>query len=704
DLDTNLGTMIFNDKLLFAAFVRDITAQKAAQQELEHRLKFKRLLATLSTQFLNLSLEGIDEGIDEALKAICEFTDFDRSFVVLFSEEHKTCSAFYEWNRQGINANIDHFQNIPFKFFPGLIKKLKNNEYVLLKTNNDLLPEAEAFNTILQNLNIQSVMYAPMTWQGEVLGFIGFDSERVVKDWPEDLVILLRFAGEMIINILHRKKEKRALIASEQQLSIIYNNSIDYIGLIRVYPNNKFIIESINQPAQHFLKSATGIKSDDIIGVEISSLLKMFFTDTRPKVEQMMYNIRRVAKEKKNFIFQDHLPSPLSSNKKTYETAISPILKDDLCVQVLYVVKDITKEAKAKDKLIASEKHLKSIFDGSTDQMAILTINAYGELIFEDTNKSFKTAWVKANYGLDLESVYGKNLTYFLGEVLGFSEEKTKEYLQYSKLVTSQKKTINIEGNYLMMNNKKYFLDITITAILNEENICTKLLLVIRDNTLKHRAKENMIFKILETEDRERSRFAKELHDSLGQNLTAASLTFNQVKKSTDELSPDTRKSFETGIKFLKEAIDESRNIAHNLMPQAIKDFGYVLAVEGLLEDLSQTTGIEFTFYNNLNDERLSSDHELSLFRITQEAIQNILKHAEATKVTIQLIKHIDSIILSIEDNGKGFDSKTLKTKSFGLNSMKARSSALSGVIDIDGFPGKGVLITLEIPITALSQ
>ncbi|MFT7605584.1 MAG: signal transduction histidine kinase [Saprospiraceae bacterium] len=247
-------------------------------------------------------------------------------------------------------------------------------------------------------------------------------------------------------------------------------------------------------------------------------------------------------------------------------------------------------------------------------------------------------------------------------------------------------------------------MDITITAILNEENICTKLLLVIRDNTLKHRAKENMIFKILETEDRERSRFAKELHDSLGQNLTAASLTFNQVKKSTDELSPDTRKSFETGIKFLKEAIDESRNIAHNLMPQAIKDFGYVLAVEGLLEDLSQTTGIEFTFYNNLNDERLSSDHELSLFRITQEAIQNILKHAEATKVTIQLIKHIDSIILSIEDNGKGFDSKTLKTKSFGLNSMKARSSALSGVIDIDGFPGKGVLITLEIPITALSQ
>ena len=132
-------------------------------------------------------------------------------------------------------------------------------------------------------------------------------------------------------------------------------------------------------------------------------------------------------------------------------------------------------------------------------------------------------------------------------------------------------------------------------------------------------------------------------------------------------------------------------------MPKSISDFGYALTVENLLENLSNTTEVDFSFYTNLDEERLPPDHELHLYRITQEAINNILKHAQATKVIVQLIRHENSVILTIEDNGKGFDWHQNKN-SFGLNSMQNRASALSGVLDIDKTLERGTSITLEIP------
>jgi len=280
-----------------------------------------------------------------------------------------------------------------------------------------------------------------------------------------------------------------------------------------------------------------------------------------------------------------------------------------------------------------------------------------------------------------------------------FTDKEAEERIAFCRKIIKDKKPFNYEEHFQAFNNKKYIIDVTISPILDEEDTCQKLLFVLRDVTNKHRAKEQMISKILETEDRERSRFAKELHDSLGQNLTVASLNFNFVKKNVQQLDSDTQKKFDAGFSFLKEAIQESRNIAHNLMPQAISDFGYILAIESLLDNLSETTDIKFTFYDNLNGERLAPDYELSLYRITQEGINNILKHAEASQVSVQLIKHHKSVILTIEDDGNGFQMMESAATSFGLNSMRNRASALSGALDIDSAPGKGTSITLEIPI-----
>lgn len=217
----------------------------------------------------------------------------------------------------------------------------------------------------------------------------------------------------------------------------------------------------------------------------------------------------------------------------------------------------------------------------------------------------------------------------------------------------------------------------------------------INDITEQKKNEDQIISVILETEDKERRRLAKELHDGLGQNLTSALLNLNWVKRESTELVGKVGDKFDLGLHFINYAIDETRALARNLMPKSIDDFGYVATIESILEGIEDTVDTHFEFFHNLK-ERLEPNLELTLFRITQEGINNILKHAEAKNVTIQLMNYDDLLILTIEDNGKGYDPLKLESV-FGLTSMESRAQSVGGQITQDSAPGRGTTITLEI-------
>ncbi len=504
----------------------------------------------------------------------------------------------------------------------------------------------------------------------------------------------------VVHDISERVRAEQAFLKSQNEVSLIYNNTQDILGLVEVKENGDMFLESVNQPCiDFFIDIGWQGSNGDLIGMKMVDFWRNILKMTEPVIAELQnyYDTARLSKER--VIFEDIVKID-NQIKRISEITLTPVIDESsgLCNRIIFVVHEITERVKAEKALIQSKNRLNSVFNGTKEMMAIIDVSINGELIVEKTNKSFKDSWEKINSQIELNSILGKSLEHLHGTIKGFPKSFFKENLQQYQNVAKNKRSISFEELYIDQNNKKYFLDVTVSPLLNNENQCTKLLFVLRDITLKHHAKEQMISKILETEDRERKRIAKELHDSIGQNLTAASLNFNYVNKRMDQKNADIRNKLELGISFLSEAIDESRNIAHNLMPQAIADFGYVLSIESLLENLNQTTDIEFTFYDNLKNQRLPSDIELSLYRITQEAINNAIKHAQATEIVIQLMKHPDSLILSIEDNGSGFKTNQ-KIKGFGLNGMKNRVSALSGILDIDTFPDKGTVITVEIPI-----
>ena len=213
-------------------------------------------------------------------------------------------------------------------------------------------------------------------------------------------------------------------------------------------------------------------------------------------------------------------------------------------------------------------------------------------------------------------------------------------------------------------------------------------------------AERQIIASILATEDQERSRIAKELHDSVGQTLSALALHLNNLKKDR-HLNKDEKDKLARVDSLLKAAIGETRSVAHNLMPPTLTDLGFVAAVDNLIARLQEASEIKFTFHTNQDaSQDIPTDIAFALYRIVQEALNNIIKHAKASEVTIQFLVYDDLLSLSVEDNGKGFDkAKSQKNSNFGINSMRNRAASIGADISIDSHPGQGTHIHVSVPL-----
>jgi len=347
---------------------------------------------------------------------------------------------------------------------------------------------------------------------------------------------------------------------------------------------------------------------------------------------------------------------------------------------------DITQQVLAQKKLEGSEQRYRLLFETNPVPFIIFDFTNYA---FYDANSAAEKLFNRSRY-----EMLKLNLLDIRPEMAFYSQNELQTLLTNELLTTtelslkvSKDKSIQAEVN---------------TALIDYENK-KAVIAAINDITLLREAEKMVIRSLIEGEDNERKRVAKEIHDSLGQNLTAASLNFSALKGVIDKMDESRREKFNIGYNFLNNAIEESRNIALNLMPKAIDDFGLIPSLKSLLSQIEKSAGLKITFYDNLrNDERLPRNIELNLYRITQEAINNVLKHADATKIFIQLLLHKKEIIYTFEDDGKGFDFRSTlqKSKGIGIKSISNRVIAMSGIFEIDSTPGKGTAMTIQIPIT----
>ena len=203
--------------------------------------------------------------------------------------------------------------------------------------------------------------------------------------------------------------------------------------------------------------------------------------------------------------------------------------------------------------------------------------------------------------------------------------------------------------------------------------------------------------RLIEAQEAERHRISRELHDQVGQILTAVKMNLHSLWEKCD--APEIQASIQDNMEVIDEAMDQVRDLSVDLRPLLLDDFGLLVALRWYL-DRQSSIATEFNARGVCEEDRFSTELETACFRIVQEAVTNVVRHAKANRIVVTLERIESYLMLLISDDGVGFDLSVLRNgaATLGLRGMEERVHALGGLITIDSSPSLGTEICARLP------
>jgi signal transduction histidine kinase len=214
---------------------------------------------------------------------------------------------------------------------------------------------------------------------------------------------------------------------------------------------------------------------------------------------------------------------------------------------------------------------------------------------------------------------------------------------------------------------------------------------------LSRRVARDALRRVVAGQEVERRRLARELHDETGQALTSILLGLRAVDEAA------SREAVTKAVADLRELVvatlQDVRRLAVQLRPKALDDFGLVPALERLAQTFSESSGIKVELEARVGESRLPTEVETTVYRLVQEALTNVVKHAEANSVSILLVRRDAMLTVVLEDDGRGFDTDTVKSDSLGLDGMRERAALHDGRLTVETAKGAGTTLRVEVPL-----
>jgi PAS domain S-box-containing protein len=335
----------------------------------------------------------------------------------------------------------------------------------------------------------------------------------------------------------------------------------------------------------------------------------------------------------------------------------------------------------AEEEIKDSEIKFKDLFNHSSD--AIFIYNAYGEIL-EVNNRACEALELSREELIkrNIELVFSPgNIPY---DMLFFNKDHLEVQVFECEFITASARTFPVEINNrpINFNNKK------------------ALLCVARDISERKLMEREILSTIIQTEEKERGRIARDLHDGLGPLLSSLKL-YVKVLGNTQK----TKKSIEI-LKTSNEVIDESlqliKEISNNLSPHVLNDFGLASAIQSFCKKMTLTKAIDIKFDSNVYDQRFETNVELVLFRVLKELVNNTIKHALANRIEIFLIRTENLLSLIYSDDGTGFDIKRVLDNhitGMGISNIINRIGSINGKLMFESQPEKGIQVKIGVTL-----
>ncbi|HAO45887.1 MAG TPA: PAS domain S-box protein [Ferruginibacter sp.] len=369
----------------------------------------------------------------------------------------------------------------------------------------------------------------------------------------------------------------------------------------------------------------------------------------------------------------------------------------------LFAIIDISKKKKAEEQISSSELRFRTL--ASTAPVGIFETDAYGNTTYVNEawmeysglsyEEAMKGEWMNMIHPDDREE-----------QVAGWHSKSHKGEPSFSEY-----RIINKAGQLRWVNGRAVPLvgnDGLITGYIGTISDVTTIkqaleLLKESHDVLNDRTGQlqELSTHLQQVREDERSKIAREIHDELGQQLTGLKMDISWLKKKVQHEDEAVNNKFDDAINLIAQAVRSIRHIVTELRPSMIDDLGLNAAIEWQIEEFGKRLGIAIGYTNEFDDSGVHPNIAISLFRILQESLTNIARHAGANNVSITVIRKGDEVHLTVQDDGVGFDATAKQhTHTFGLLGIKERTYMLKGDCLIDSSPGVGTCITVRIPLS----
>ena len=489
-------------------------------------------------------------------------------------------------------------------------------------------------------------------------------------------------------DITERKRAEAELAAREREFRTLAENIPD--NIIRYDKNGHKI----------YLNTATARR----MGVEAKALLNQTLEETPEgmrtmKIDEFAHRLRLVLETGEPQEFEIELRHAEQGMQVHDVRFVAERDEQGEIVGALMVARDITMMKTIENELKEREQRYREIFDNAVEGMYLLEVTEDGRFRNIDINPA-----LAASTGIPREAMIGR----FVDDTV--SEEVGRLIVEKYQRVIAEGKTLTESIELDLPSGKRCYYS-TITPIYYAGRI-HRLIGISRDiSELKRVERElqesraqlrGLTAHREEAREEERKYIAREVHDELGQILTGLQLNISVL---SHKLGSDSaaREHLKDTMMLTDKALGVARNVASVLRPAAL-DMGIVSALEWLAGRFGSNTGIECRVNIGDADIHLGEAYAIALFRIVQESLTNISRHAKAKRVTISLNRQGENYVLKVRDNGIGFNVEARKQDSFGLVGIRERAQLLGGELAIESKPGEGTEIRVKIPVTNISQ
>ncbi len=483
------------------------------------------------------------------------------------------------------------------------------------------------------------------------------------------------------INITSLRMTEAALRVSEEKFSKAFRSSPVPVNIIN---RNNGLITDVNEA---FCK-LTGFDKDELITKKFNELNIL---------EEKFIEALKECLEANSIVSNYQVKMRRKNGVDIHALISCEEMQIDGVPYVMTILQDITEQVKAEAALKLNEQQLKLVYNTINDILFLLEVEDAQTFRFITVNNAFLAAT-----GLSYHAAAG----HLVQEVV--PEPSLKEVLSKFRLAIDTKNTVQWvqQSPY---NQSSKFNVINVTPVYNQEGICIRIVGTAHDITAQKQAADELSrsyqeIKLLAAHlqavrEEERGNMAREVHDELGQLLTALKMEVSWLKKIDALNAKQVGQRVNSVNNLLDEAIKTVRNISAKLRPSILDDLGLADALAWQSREFEKRYGISTGFSTNVEETKLSKELSTAFFRIYQEALTNVARHAHASRVVASFVRSGENFILKIADNGIGFELQRIDAqKTLGLVGIKERIAAVKGIFNLQTAPGEGTILTITAP------